>query len=398
MWNCKIAQDIVENKITHFHGQIETKPIILNRYKGKEGTFLKKFLIGEEFNMNRWRVTWDAIKKDIESFIGMPLVLTPKRDHPRVKDQENYRVGDIIDVGLDELKRTAWQVTHITDEKTIELIRNEEIRFGSPTVVPFSKDTVEKVNLGDGRIETTLHRFKGKQDAIVGDPAYGKEVDFIPAICDGTGEGCALKLMEVSAAVNYDDFIFEAEFENTQCTSKYATIKDGSVKVDWSSKQHQLLHTRNLPHSHVCVKKDGKKTITRWSEEKHAVVNSDNIDQLTIVPFVKKSLKKHFKGETINEIVGFIKQADASTLKDCVSRKIKIISDEDPKMKEDQVVAVAYSYCRKQKEGEIEDIIAEDIGETIFSIKDRIQEEIARQDELLHKIDSTKSKLKQLVS
>jgi len=327
MWNCNIAQHIIENKITHFHGQVETKPIILNRYKGKEGTFLKKFLIGEEFNMNRWRVTWDAIKQDVESFLGMPLVLTPKKDHPSVKVQENFRVGDIIDVGLDELKRTAWQVSFITDPKVAELIRKEELKFGSPTVVPYSKATTEKVHLGDGRIETTLHRFKGKQDAIVGDPAYGKEVDFIPAICDGTGEGCALKLMEVSAAVN-----------------------------------------------------------------------SDNIDQITIVPFVKKSLKKHFKAETISDIVGYIKQADASTLKDCVSRKIKIISDEDPSMDNEQVVAIAYSHCRKRKEGQIMDMIAEDVGDTIFSIKDKIQEEISLQHEILHKINTAKTKLKQLAS
>lgn len=327
MWACQVAQHTIENKITHFHGSIETKPIILNRYKEKEGTFLKKFLIGEEFNMNRWRVTWDAIKQDVETFLEKPLVLTPNKDHPSVKVQEDFRVGDIIDVGLDELKRTAWQVSHITKKEIIPLIRSEKLKFGSPTVLPFSKATTEIVHLGDGRIETTLHRFRGAQDALVGDPAYGKEVDFIPAICDGTGEGCALKLMEVSAAVN-----------------------------------------------------------------------SDNIDQVTIVPFVKKSLKKHFKAETINDIVGYIKQAEVSTLKDCVSRKIKIISDETPSMDNDQVVATAYSYCRKRKEGQIMDMIAEDIGDTILSIKDRIQEEISLQDELLHKIDTTKTKLKQLAS
>jgi len=327
MWSCQVAQHTIENKITHFHGSIETKPIILNRYKGKEGTFLKKYLIGEEFNMNRWRVTWDAIKQDIKTFLGKPLVLTPKRDHPSVSTQEEFRVGDIIDVGLDELKRTAWQVSHITDKKVAELIRAEKIKFGSPTVLPYSKATTERVHLGDGRIETTLHRFKGAQDALVGDPAYGKDVDFIPAICDGTGEGCALKLMEVSASVN-----------------------------------------------------------------------SDNIDQVTIVPFVTKSLKKHFKAETINDIVDYIKQADTSTLKDCVSRKIKIITDEDSSLSNDKVVAMAYSYCKSHKKGEIEDMIAEDIGETIFSIKDKIQEEIAIQEEILHNIDDTKVKLKQLTS
>jgi len=34
---------------------------------------------------------------------------------------------------------------------------------------------------------------------------------------------------------------------------------------------------------------------------------------------------------------------------DCVSRKIKILSDEHPEWKHDQVVAVAFSYCREKK-------------------------------------------------
>ncbi len=321
----KTALFTLENKITHFHGAVESEIEHLDNYKGREGTFLKKFLIGEEFNMNRWRVTWEAIKKDIKSFIGKPLVLTPERNHPHHKVQEKFRVGDIIDVGIDELKRTAWQVSHITDPKVAEMIRNEELKFGSPTVLPFSKDTVETVHLGNGKLETTLHRFKAAQDAIVREPAYGREVDFIPAICDGTGEDCALKLQEVSAAVN-----------------------------------------------------------------------SDNIDQITIVPFVKQSLKKHFKAETIKDIVGYIKQADASTLKDCVSRKIKIISDENSNMKEDQIVAMAYSYCKKDKQGQIEDLIAEDIGPVLFSIKDKIQEEVILQEEVMRKIATTKTKLKQL--
>lgn len=349
MWGCQIAQHTVENHIKHFHGEVESKPIILNRYKGKEGTFIKKFLIGEEFNMNRWRVTWDAIKLDLKSFLGKPLVLTPNRDHPRVRVQEDFRVGDIIDVGLDELKRTAWQVSHVTNANAIQLIRDEKVKWGSPTVLQFSKDTTERINLGNGKIETTLHRFKGAQDALVGNPAYGKDVDFIPAICDGTGEGCALKLMEVSANVRNNDPL---------------------------SMNYEKMNRIELK----------------------GVINSDNIDQVTIVPFVTKSLKKHYKSETINDIVGYIKQADASVLHDCVSRKIKIISDENPSMPNDQVVAVAYSHCRKKKEGEIEDLIAEDIGNTIFLIKDKIKEEIELKNELLHKISDTKSKLKQLIS
>ncbi|NOJ28296.1 MAG: hypothetical protein DA330_09835 [Nitrososphaera sp.] len=57
------------------------------------------------------------------------------------------------------------------------------------------------------------------------------------------------------------------DFDNLACKSKYATIKDGSVKIDWDSKQHQLLHAQNLPHSHVCITSDMKKHIVRSNVE-----------------------------------------------------------------------------------------------------------------------------------
>lgn len=329
-----MRKNVLENSIVHYHGSVESQIEHLKKYKGKEGTFIKKYLIGEEFNMNEWKVTWDAIKKDVWGFVGKPLVLTPDMDHPLVKDQEDYKVGEIIDVGIDELKRTAWQVSQITDPTVVELIKAGKIRYGSPTVLTYSQATTKRANLGNGKVQTTLERFIPAHDALVADPAYGKEVDKIPAICDGTGEGCGLKLLEVSAS-----------------------RKDMSAEI-----------------------------------------NSDNTNQLTIVPFAIKAIKKHFKGSTINEIVGYIKSADSSKLESCVSRKIKIITDEDPKMKNDQVVAIAYSYCRKSKSADIENLIAEDIGEDIFAIKEQLETEIKLKDEISHQIGDVKTKLKQITA
>jgi hypothetical protein len=328
-----MRQNVLQNSIIHFHGAIEAKIEHLKNYDGREGTFIKKYLIGEEFNMNEWKVTWDAIKKDVWGFVGKPLVLTPDMDHPSVKDQEDYKVGEIIDVGIDELKRTAWQVSEITVPKVAEMIREGKIKYGSPTVLTYSQNTTKRAKLGNGKTQTTLERFIPAHDALVADPAYGKEVDKIPAICDGTGEGCGLKLLEVSASV-----------------------------------------------------------------QKDAEINSDNINQLTIVPFARKAIKKHFKGSTINEIVGYIKNADSSKLKSCVSRKIRIISDEDPKTPNDKVVAMAYSYCRKSKSADIENLIAEDIGEDIFAIKEQLELEIELKDQLSHEISNVKTKLKQITA
>ena len=173
----------------------------MENYKGKTGFFLKKFLISDAINLNKWRVTWAAIKKDLHTFVGQPTVLTPDRDHPAVVQQHKYEVGKIIDVGYDENTHKAWQVTLVTDKNAQELIRTKKIRYGSPTVhTPI--EYVEYRNQGTASEETILHRFLGKHDALVAEPAFGKMIDNIPAICEGDGEGCANKLLEVKAETN----------------------------------------------------------------------------------------------------------------------------------------------------------------------------------------------------
>ncbi|MDE1866788.1 MAG: hypothetical protein KGI08_03635, partial [Thaumarchaeota archaeon] len=76
-------------------------------------------------------------------------------------------------------------------------------------------------------------------------------------------------------------------------------------------------------------------------------------DQLTIVPFVQERLNKRFSADELANIIGHIKNTKEADSDSCVSRKIRIISDEHPKMPHDQVIAIAYSYC--EGKGSIED-------------------------------------------
>lgn len=321
---CQIlAKHTIDNHLVHYHAKLDTEYYeILDKYKGRSGFFLKKFLIGAEFNMNEWRTPWEAIKKDVWGFEGKPIVLTPRRDHPRVSVQNRYKIGEIIEVGLDETKQIAWQVSQIFDKKAQKLIRQKKVRYGSPTVLKYSDETTVERKLGNGKVQTTLNRFIPAHDAIVGDPAYGKQVDYIPAICDGTGEGCALKLMEVSASVN-----------------------------------------------------------------------SDNVDQLTIVPFVKKALNSNFKSVTLEEMVKYSKSTrQGSDNESCISRKISIISDENPDWENDQVIAVAYSECKKGKSAEIEKMILGDLTPMIIDVK----EEIKNKNELIDKLDGFSTHLQEI--
>lgn len=282
-----MAEQAIHNHIEHYHGAISLKgddaPQFLDNYKGRSGFFMKKFLINDKMNLNRWRVTWDGIKEDVWGFVGKPVVLTPDKDHPHVSEQEDYRVGTIIDVGVDEISHVAWQVSQIFDKTVQKMILDKEVEFGSPTVLVHSLSTREQRSPGTEFQEDILHRFKPAHDALVANPAYGKQINNIPAVCTGDGQACALKLLQVSASTAY-----------------------------------------------------------------RSSINSDNTDQLTIVPFIKKVVNDRFTAGQLAMIVGKIQQAKTAEADSCVSRKIKIISDEHPSMPHDQVIAVAYSYCREK--------------------------------------------------
>jgi len=305
-----MAKKILTNKEIHYHGSNEEPQIeFLNNYKGRKGSFIKKFLISDKFNINKWRVTWNAIKQDVKGFIGQPLVLTNARDHPLVRDQENFKVGEIIDLEIDEMNHTVYQVSYIEKPEIAQLIHEKKLRFGSPTVVVYSEDTREIRNKGTASEEHVLHRFKAGHDAIVAEPAYGKEVDKIQAICDGTGEGCALKFHQVDAS----------------------------------------------------------------TKEKEGALGDSSISQLTIVGFVQRALKKKFNASTLEAIV---KHAQNSNSKDsCISRKIKIITDEDPSRPHDQIIAMAYSYCEEKGES-LESAISGHLTNQILEEKQKIKDNL----------------------
>ena len=184
-----------------FHGAYSTAPEHLKKYHGKDGFFIKKFLISDKRNLNGWRVTWESMKKDIKTFIGQPVVLTPDKDHPPTQIQDHYKVGEIIDVGLDELTHSAWQVSEITDKKAQDMILAEKVKFGSPTVHG-PKAHLVTTHAGTSAEENTLHRFIGKHDALVAEPAYTRLKDVIKVVCQGDGGQCLNDLVEVEAEIN----------------------------------------------------------------------------------------------------------------------------------------------------------------------------------------------------
>ena len=254
-----MAEDAILKKIPHYHGAFKLDKEDyehMERYKGKNGFFMKKFLINDKFNLNNWKVTWEAITNDIWDFIGKPVVLTPEKDHPTVSEQEDFRVGTIIDIGIDEINHKAWQVSEIFDKKAQDMILNKEVEFGSPTVLIRSEHTREQKFKDTPQQQDILHRFQPAHDAIVESPAYGKQVDNIAAVCTGDGPACALKLLEVSASTKFREYaaaaeLLEADYAELEYDSDYGRTGKGTHRFPIGSPQDRQLHVSRVAHSHI---------------------------------------------------------------------------------------------------------------------------------------------------
>lgn len=170
---------------------------VLEEYGGLgKGFFIKIFFINTKVNLNKWQVTWDAIKQDINDVVGVPIVLQDDRRHPQFAIQNLFAKGYITEVVLDEDKQEASVIARILDPETITLIQKGKLKFSSPAIVARSNLTME--TLGSG--VDLLHRFIALHLALVNEPAYGTVEAHIHGMCKGTGQACGAKLKQMSAA------------------------------------------------------------------------------------------------------------------------------------------------------------------------------------------------------
>jgi hypothetical protein len=294
----------------HYIGAAQSFEIINSDSERPDVALLKVFYIDDTVNINKWKGDWEGLKKDAKDIPGIPLVLQEDLQHPKFSVQEYFDRGTVYDYEIDEINKKIIVYVRITDRSIVERIKSGELQYVSPAVVPRGSEYLKKVDGVD-----VLERTIPVHLAIVGDPAYGMEKAKMSYLCTGDPKECdhRLRLMTAAKAIydaeTYDD---KEEFQGKSCKDRYATIKDGKVRVDWSGKQHQLLHARDLTHSHVCVDSNGKKNITRHGTKKASVEEYSAIAHTS----------------------------------ECVSKKIQIIKNERPNISNEQAAAIAYSMCK----------------------------------------------------
>ena len=173
----------------------------LIRFEDQDKFFIKFFLLDATLNLNRWGVTSRSLKEGLDSFLGKPFVLTADYDHPNATDgddllvqQEKYRVGNIIMVGIEERSGKAYGVAEITNKEAIDILKNGDVNFVSPSIVFNSANEYDV----DGN--AVIESWEGAHVAGVAEPAYTIEKAQIKGRCSGDKETCLNNLQRVEAS------------------------------------------------------------------------------------------------------------------------------------------------------------------------------------------------------
>jgi len=258
---------------------------LLDNYQGRQGTFIKGFLMNDQRNKNGWRVTWDSIKKYGSDFINHPgtyLEIEGDPDHPdgetyleNMSNQEWARVVNIVSVELDEEKHQLNYVGEILPPELSELdfkamLDDGLINYTSPGIWPEEFTHVGVTE--SGRPALDVFKWRALHYSYINDPAYTKETAFTIGTCEGDGVMCSTQL-----AAN--------------------------------------------------------------------LAPNDNLAPLQEIKLIRAKLNNIYTPCKLEEIH---KEILGDTKESCVSKKLKIISQEEPDMKKDQQLAIAYSFCSSQ--------------------------------------------------
>jgi len=174
---------------------------ILDNFEGRTGKFIKGFILNEKRNKNGWQVDWDVIKKYAADWINHPgiyYVTGGEPDHTdgetyrdNMRNQEDYRVVNIVSVTPDETTHTLKYVGEILDDDFAKDYDAGLINMTSPGIWPEEMETVGTME--NGRPKLDVKKYRALHVAYINDPAYGRDA-FTIATCDGDGEMCKIRL------------------------------------------------------------------------------------------------------------------------------------------------------------------------------------------------------------
>jgi len=165
----------------------------------QQGHYAKYWLLNaKETNGNGWGIAAHSAKENMSKFIGRPLVVTSsvwhgasqygtKYDHPYVptndlnkifEHQEQYRVGNIVDVGEKNGDYYAM----------IEMLP----KFANMTLPPFCSPAIYQLDAKEA--EGQISKWEALHLAALDEnPAYGSRIALLRGVCVGTNNECRVQ-------------------------------------------------------------------------------------------------------------------------------------------------------------------------------------------------------------
>lgn len=192
-----------------------TVPTVSEAYEQNNKYYLKTFLIDDSIARNGMGVVPEYIPKNINKFVGKPVILTPYFNHPHEFDhyqetkdpkvdvpelyklQEPYKIGQIIDVSTSSNVQQGGNTVYsalleVTDPKAISAFRDGKIPL-------YVSPSIYRINESDPVHAIT--DYEALHIAIVDNPAYGFHKANIRQTCQGGKSECQRMLAQASDKV-----------------------------------------------------------------------------------------------------------------------------------------------------------------------------------------------------
>lgn len=263
-------------------------------YQKDGANYASFFLLNDQMNLKRWAVTADSLPKYLKSFKGKPFISEPELAHFGADDmpvhevvskQEDFRVGDIVDVKFNEKTMTAEAIVKFHQTAEAEKIWNDmqrgEAIYVSPAVAGYSLDTA------DGNV---FYEWYGLHLARVANPAYGVHHASLKKTCTGAERECVNTLV-ASAMANSSDFD-----KNTSHVSSFKDDNESKGKMGTTIKDDERQKGKDSP------------AVGNTDEEKMKKLEEENASLTAQIASLKKGTAQAEQVEALSSEVVQLKE------------------------------------------------------------------------------------------
>lgn len=213
----------------------------------QQPVYLKTFLLDHSLAQNGMRVK--NLEKNIQKFIGKPLILTPEFDHPLeffrykqtgtpaidipqyLKLQEKHRIGRIVSVN--PLLQQATANNELSYSAVVELDTQKGINLYKHSLLP--KYVSASIYRTAGKSSSDVQDFEALHLALVKQPAYGIHKAKVINSCENDRLVCLNYLAQGSNTSNKQEGIKELKIKelkrvlNFPFTNTFPGMPSGTI-------------------------------------------------------------------------------------------------------------------------------------------------------------------------